>query len=133
MSVTEKELLRVREISKDVEKLAERVEELDTKLHGIGSPSLEPSYGNNGDDAKTNMIVALDKLVNLYKQRLTEYYDAMLDVEMTISRMPIIQRQLIEYYYFDGMTWEKVAEKMNYSTARIYEMRNQTLERLKEM
>lgn len=131
--MTEEELLRVREISKDVDKLSERIEELDTKLHGIGSPSLEPSYGNNGDDIKTNMIVSLDKLVNLYKQRLAEYYDAMLDVEMTISRLPIIQRQLIEYYYFDGMTWEKVAEKMNYSTARIYELRNQTLERLKEM
>ena len=41
-----------------------------------------------------------------------------------------IHRELLERYYLKGQTWERAAERMHYSPARIYELRRQAIDEI---
>lgn len=132
MVITETQLLVVRSLRKEERYLKERIDELNTELYSLSSPSLEPSYGSNGDDKATALIENRDNL----KQTLIEKRAIILqlenEVEEAITILTSEERMAIRLYYLKGMEWEIVAEEMKYSKTRIFDFRQSALKKLQD-
>jgi len=131
--VTEARLLEVRSLLKEKRFLEERVAELNSELYNLHSPSLEPSYGGNGEDAITALIESRDKLKKEYMDKLMQSYEAELEVEAAITPLIPEERMTIRLYYINGYSWEDVAMAMRYSVQNIYKIRAESLRKLQSV
>ena len=77
---------------------------------------------------------AVCKLIDL-EERITaeidRYVDMREDAVRTIDMLPQgAERELLRYRYLCGLTWEKIAERMNYEVRQIYRLHGRALQHI---
>lgn len=72
-------------------------------------------------------------LLSHYYRLLSELEGELLAVEQAIEALPYGLRLVMRYHYVEGLTWEQVAEKADYSVRGVYKLRDQALTLLESM
>ena len=77
---------------------------------------------------------AVCKLIDI-EERITyeidRYVDMREDAVRTIDMLPQgAERELLRYRYLCGLTWEKIAERMNYEVRQIYRLHGRALQHI---
>ena len=70
------------------------------------------------------------QLAQLLAQRLNQLVALRNEIEKTIEALQPEERRLLRLYYIDGLNWEQVAERLDYSTRQINRKQQQIMQRL---
>lgn len=73
----------------------------------------------------------VDKIRNL-ENKTNAQIDELIDLRETagviIATLPLEEQVVIEQYYINCLSWEKIAEKMHYSIRKIYNLRKNAVD-----
>lgn len=114
--MTEKELSRYYYLKREIKDLEDRLKELGVGLSAINLDK-ELSSGSSGHTSIQEKIAIIkEKWINARLSALEEY----LKIENYIETVEEVEiRQIMRYRFLDLLSWEKVAEKMNYERTTI--------------
>lgn len=93
-----------------------------------GMPSA-PAEGNPQEDLAIHHIELLEK----YKAKMAELAAEQLAIEKAIDTLDPTARMLLRYRYLDGLPWEEVCVKINYSWNHTHRLHGAALQKLKEL
>ena len=88
-----------------------------------------PKYGK----PQERLTVHTRKLQKFYRAKLAELAAEQLAVEEAIGRLAPSQRTLMRCRYMDGLKWEEVCDRMNYSWTQIHRIHADTLAALESV
>lgn len=130
--MTKERLKNYQVIKKELQQLKERLLEYEAALYAPkaqrlnGMPSA-PSKGNAMED----MAVRHMQLQALYRRRCDELTAELLAIEAAIETLDPTARILCRYRYIDGLSWEQVCERMNYSWSQAHYLHRHALDTLR--
>ena len=80
---------------------------------------------------QTDAVCKLIDLENRITYEIDRYVDMREDAVRTIDMLPQgAERELLRYRYLCGLTWEKIAERMNYEVRQIYRLHGRALQHI---
>lgn len=131
--MTKERLRAYRDLRREIEQIKHKVETLEAALYTpkiqrlTGMPS-NPSPGN----AMENLAARHLELLEHYRGKLDELAAEQLAIERAINSLPYREQTLLRYYYIDGLTWEEVCVRIDYSWRQTHRLHSKALERLKQ-
>lgn len=130
--MTKEQLKQYRDIKKERDNLLELLNRLDATISGIGSPSFEamPHVNEIVSKVETQAIRRME-LTARYEAKVAELTDALQRIETAIESLQPRERTLIRLYYIEGLTWEEVAVKLNYTWRHTHRIHSNALNQLK--
>ena len=109
-------LFRYLNLKQELKQIECRIAVLEMNMQSPRSPSLGGMpRGNGSHDGLIRQIDSHQKLLTLYEKRKADLLAAQLCIEEMIAGLETVERQIFRYRYLDGMKWDKIAAKMNYS------------------
>lgn len=132
--MTKEQLRAYRDLKTEHDLLSQKLEELETELYGIQAQRLDgmPHSNREGSSDKTDILLDRKTLLHArYMVKKVELAKAVLAIEDAIEKLTPRERTLIRLYYIDGLTWEQVAVKMNYSWRQVHRIHGAALAQLK--
>ncbi len=130
--MTKERLKNYRRMKEELGQLSARLAECEAGLYApkaqrlTGMPSA-PSKGNAMED----MAVRHMQLQALYWRRCEELAAELLAIETAIESLDPTARLLCSYRYIDGLRWEEVCERMNYSWSQVHNLHRHALDVLR--
>lgn len=124
-------LLEYRKLDQDIERDMEELQRWKSRAEKItSSVSDMPKGGNQGD----RLQLAADRICEL-EERLNGKIDAAVkrrkEMEAAIATVEDRTLQLLlRYRYIDGMTWEQIALRLNYSYMHVCRLHGQALSQI---
>lgn len=133
--MTKTELKAYKTLRQERDKLAQQIEELEVVLYGPKSQKLDgmPHNGGGGQGSGMNLADKHMELERLYNEKIAELTDKLAEIEEAITPLEPRERTLIRLHYFQGLTWEQVAVKMNYSWRQVHRLHGKALEKLQQL
>ena len=127
--MTKERLRNYQTIKREREQLRHHLEELETALYYPKVQQLTgmPSNHVNGTNPQEDLAVRHIELQERYSAKLAELYDEQLAIEQAIETLDGVKRQLLRYRYIDGLTWEEVCIRMNYSWRQTHRLHGEAL------
>ena len=92
-----------------------------------GMPGSGQKEGNPQEDLMIHHIELQDR----YKAKLEELAAEQLAVEQAIEPLEATARMLLRYRYIDGLKWEEVCCRMNYSWRQVHRLHGDALRQLR--
>lgn len=132
--MTKEQLRSYRDLKTEHDQLTEKIEELEAELYGIQAQRLDGMPHSSKDGSSDKVDILLDRKTHLRARYLTNraaLANAVLAIEEAIEKLAPRERTLIRLYYIDGLTWEQVAVKMNYSWRQVHRIHGTALAELK--
>lgn len=132
--MTKEQLRSYRDLKTEHDQLTEKIEELEAELYGIQAQRLDGMPHGSKDGSSDKVDILLDRKMHLLARYLTNraaLANAVLAIEDAIDKLAPRERTLIRLYYIDGLTWEQVAVKMNYSWRQVHRIHGTALAELK--
>lgn len=131
--MTKERLKRYRDIAKERDHLAQLVEELDAKLYGPKGQNYDgmPHGGGGESYVKEAQLDSIKKLKSQYHAKVATLTAELADIEASIEKLEPRERNLIRYYYIDGLTWEEVCVAMTYCWRQVHRIHAKALEKLR--
>ena len=130
--MTAKEFLRrARTIDRRVDETEERIERLRERLEAGRMSSLTgmPRGGSADWTDTADKLIMLERRCNAQVRELVCWKLAAIDAIRAVDEPRLAE--LLELYYIDGMTWERVAERMMLDLRWVYRLHGQALMRVK--
>lgn len=130
--MTKERLRNYQAIKKELQQLEGRLLEIETALYSpknqklTGMPSA-PSKGNAMEDMAARHI----ELQDLYRSKLDDLATELLVIEAAIEGLDPTARLLCRYRYVDGLKWEEVCVRMNYSWRQVHNLHRRALDTLR--
>lgn len=130
--MTKERLQNYQAMKKELQQLEERLLETETTLCSpknqklTGMPSA-PSKGNAMEDMAAHHI----ELQDLYKSKMDDLATELLAIEAAIKSLDPTARLLCRYRYIDGLKWEEISVRMNYSWRQVHNLHRRALEVLR--
>lgn len=128
--MTKAQLRAYRDIKLERDRLEAMVAALEYGPSGLRLDGM-PRSGKIGDPTGSQAIDHT-QVRDLYKQKVAELDQAIVEIEAVIECLEPRERTLIRLYYIEGLTWEEVCVSMSYSWRQIHNIHRKTLEKLKE-
>lgn len=132
-----KERLRLyQDIKREQEQILHRLEEVEAALY---SPKVQRPTGMPANDSRAernpqeNLCIYHIELQERYKAKLAELAAEQLAIEKAIEPLSATYRMLLRYRYIDGLKWEDVCDKMNYSWRQTHYLHGRALQELREL
>lgn len=118
--------------------ILDKIKELEARRTAPGTSkwdAMPRGGGGGGDDALVNGIDRSDELRALYIRKVEELEQAQLAIEVLIGSgaLDSTERKLMRHRYIDGLTWEKVCVKMDYSWRQTHNIHAAALDKLADM
>jgi DNA-directed RNA polymerase specialized sigma subunit len=89
--------------------------------------------GSGGGDAMASIVAELIHLEEKYRDKLHRLHTAMSEVEDLIGSLDDpVERQVLRCRYIDGLIWEEVCVKLNYSWSQTHRIHGGALDKLVE-
>ncbi len=80
----------------------------------------------------SDIFVLEEKLNEELREKHLKSIKLRMEIEKKLQNMDSAkEREVLERYYLDGLTWKKVAKKIGYGEAQIYRLRNTALKNFK--
>lgn len=114
--------------------LLERIIRLETRLTAPGAQNLDGMpHGSGRGDALANGVAMLAELRDLYREKEGELAQAQIDIEHLIENLDPIERVIARYRYIDGLHWEQICVKVNYSWRQTHRIHSDMIDKLAEV
>lgn len=117
--------------------LCREIRELEAEKEALAAGNLPASWplgGLKGKGRHTDTVgeaaAQLWQLAQLLAQRLNQLVALRNEIEKTIEALQPEERRLLRLYYIDGLNWEQVAERLDYSTRQINRKQQQIMQQL---
>lgn len=118
--------------------LCREIRELEDEKEALAQGSLPASWPIGSGSRRRGMVkdavgdtaAKLWQLSQLLAQRLNQLIALRQEIEEFIADLQPDERRLLRLYYIEGLTWEKIAERLGYSVRQLNRRQKQTLERL---
>lgn len=129
--MTKERLRAYAEIKKEREQLRQQLEEVEAalyypKIQRLTDMPASPQGGNNQEDLAIYHI----ELRERYRAKMEELAAEQLAIEQAIESLEPTARMLMRYRYIDGLKWEEVAVRMNYSWTQTHDIHGKALKQL---
>ena len=102
----------------------EEIENLRSKSTSIGSFALDEERVSHSPSREAPFVKTVNKLVDLEKEvsiEMEHFLDLRKEIRDTINQLKNINRVLVlRYRYIEFMTWESIAEQMNYTVEHLH-------------
>lgn len=134
--MTKERLRKYQEIKRERVQLQQRLEEVETALYSPKSqqPTGMPSSGSKPEgSALENLSNYHMELQERYRAKLEELAAEQLAIEEAIEPLDATYRMLLRYRYIDGLKWEEVCLKMNYSWRQTHYLHGRALQQLRDL
>lgn len=131
LNEVKKELSGYRAAKRELHQIEQQIAILEAELYGLKSPLLDGMpKGAGGDSVLISRIVDRQNLLNLYQKQKIELIQVQTKIETRIFDLESIERQICRYRYLDGLRWEKICERMNYSWSQVHRYHNNALRKI---
>ena len=131
--MTKDRLRNYASLKEECEQLRRQLEELEATLY---YPKIQRLNGMPSAPSKENamelMIARHVEMQKKYEAKIAEMTAEMLQIEAAIETLDPTARMLLRYRYMDGLKWEEVCVKMNYSWMQTHRIHANALNQLKE-
>lgn len=130
--MTAKEFLRrARTVDRRVDEATERVERLRARLEAGRMSSITGMPRGGGSDwtATADKLIELEQVVNRRTREMVRWKLMAIDAIRAVEEPRLAE--LLELYYIDGLTWERVAERMGYEVRQVYRLHGAALLRVR--
>lgn len=116
-------------IKREREQLLHQLQEVEAELY---SPKIQrltgmPSGGKHDGNPQENLIAHHIELQKRYLEKIDELAAEQLAIEQAIETLDGTLRSLMRFRYIDGLVWEEVCVKMNYSWRQIHNLHGRAL------
>ena len=132
--MTKERLRNYQTIKREREQLRHQLEEVEAALYYPKIPRLDATPGG-GTPKETNPQEALAihhiELLERYKAKMAELAEEQLTIETAIEPLEPTARMLLRYRYIDGLKWEEVCCRMNYSWRQVHRLHGDALSKLR--
>lgn len=112
------------------------LDELQDLKVAIASPVITGMPKGKCFERSARVDVILDKIIKLEKAReddIEELVDKKLMWSEKFKSLPLEEHMILEFRYFDGMTWADIAKKLNYEERTVYRIHGKALLNLKKL
>ena len=131
--MTKDRLRNYANLKEECEQLRRQLEELEATLY---YPKIQRLNGMPSAPSKENtlelMVARHIELQERYEAKITEMTKEMLLIEEAIDALEPTARMLLRYRYLDGLKWEEVCVRMNYSWMQTHRIHANALNQLRE-
>ena len=130
--MTAKEFLRrARGADRRIDEATERMERLRARIEAgrLSHITGMPRGGNSDWTDTANALIDLERTVNARVREMCR--EKRLAMEAIAAVEEARYREVLELYYLDGYTWEKVAEVMGYDLRWVYRLHGHALRKIK--
>lgn len=121
-------------LRREIRQIEERLEELETRVLSPRTPklSLTPkAHGQGGYSLEADMDKHAD-LMTLYADKLAQLYAEQYAIEQAVDKLDTVERIVIRARYIEGLTWEAVALRVNYSYVQTWRIHARAIEALEK-
>lgn len=120
-----------RQIQMERRQILDRIMRLEARLTAPGAQGLDGMpHGSGSGDSMARGVAALADLRELYRSKEVDLTQTLIDLEHLIERLDPIERLIARYRYIDGLQWEKICVKINYSWRQTHRLHDGLLEKL---
>lgn len=131
--MTKERLKNYANLKEEREQLRRQLEELEATLY---YPKIQRLNGMPSAPSKENalelMVARHVDLQEKYAAKIAEMTAEMILIEEAIEALEPTARMLLRYRYMDGLKWEEVCVRMNYSWMQTHRIHANALNQLKE-
>lgn len=124
--MNKEQLKNYQALMRELEGLREQIKILAAKIRCVCAVTLSDMPKPTTKGNQVDGICKLADMQQMYESKVKSALEEMADIEQAISGLDDpVQRTLMRYRYIDGMEWEKICVKLNYSwrqTHRIHSM-----------
>lgn len=126
-----KQLNSYRELQAEHRQLRDELKRLEILMGSPGSPNIDGmprSFG--GSNPVERKVIKYINLEERYKAQLEKLVAAQETIENMIEKLEPTERMLARFRYIDGLSWENVSIKMNYSWRQTHRIHGRMLDKL---
>ena len=131
--MTKERLRNYANLKEEREQLRRQLDELEATLY---YPKIQRLNGMPSSPSKENtlelMVARHVELQERYEAKLAEMTKEMLLIEEAIDALEPTARMLLRYRYLDGLKWEEVCVRMNYSWMQTHRIHANALNQLRD-
>lgn len=124
-------LRRIRNIDKDINRRLAEIETLKRDLTTMGSMDYAKDKVQASSPKGANYERVVDKLVDRETEvlkEIDELVDLRREASQIISQMADpVERDVLHFYYIEGMTWEQTAEAAHVTDRHVYRVHGRAL------
>ena len=133
--MTEQYLRNYTSLKKELEQINERIQELEHAKYSISSPTWTdlPKDGFGDHDKIGAMLTRIEEQTEMYWDKYKELLEIQSDIEKKIEKLEPIERTVMRYKYFEGKTFEDIADIINYSFMTVRRIHKKSIKKLQEM
>lgn len=121
------DFMRVVLTRKLIESKLEEIKRLRELATSISIPDLSKERISGGHQVQCRFAEIVDKLIDLESeilQEIEDYVEQEKEMRNIINQLPNPEWKLImQYRYVEGLCFEEIADRLNYSVRQIYNMR----------
>lgn len=129
--MTKKDLYELFWMKKNINRLEEKLLELENKATQITTQlSKEPKGTNSVEDKLGETVSKIVDLQNEINDQLKIYYKKVRYIEKAIEKLPPREALLIRLRYLDQKRWEEICVEMNYSWRQVHRIHSDALKLL---
>ena len=135
--ITKQELGEYRDIIDNIAQIESKITETETKMYSLrgapltGLPSAHrTTSGSAQERAADKYSEALDRLKASYEDQRVLLIQRQQHIENHLRRLPDKCQVIFRLHYLDGLTWQQVADKKNYSLSQINRYHRKGIKRL---
>ena len=129
--MTKDRLRNYANLKEECEQLHRQLDELEATLY---YPKIQKLNGMPSAPSKENalelMVARHLELQEKYEAKIAEMTTEMLQIEAAIETLDPTARMLLRYRYMDGLKWEEVCVRMNYSWMQTHRIHANALNQL---
>ena len=131
--MTKDRLRNYASLKEEREQLRRQLDELEATLYYPKIQRLNDMPSSPSKENTLELMVARHiELQERYEAKITEMTKEMLLIEEAIDALEPTARMLLRYRYLDGLKWEEVCVRMNYSWMQTHRIHANALNQLRE-
>ena len=119
--MTKVRLRAYKHIRQERDDLKKLLDDLDEVIYGPGGQRLDgmPRSGSAGQSQTERQGDRHMALHEKYERKVADLTRQMAEIEEAIETLLPLERSIIRLHYFQGLTWDEVAERVNYSRRQV--------------
>ena len=120
-------------IKRELNQINERIQELEHAKYNISSPTWSdmPTGGHGDHDKIGTMLIRIEEQSEMYWDKYKDLLEMQNKIEKAIEKLEPIEREVIRYKYFEGKTFDDIADIINYSFTTVRRIHKRSVEKLK--
>ncbi|HGU6173195.1 TPA: sigma factor-like helix-turn-helix DNA-binding protein [Escherichia coli] len=130
--MTKKELSEYYWTKKNIEKLEEKLLEIDAQLTRVTTRYTLVLTKNGSKDILGELIAKKIEIEEEINKKLKKGYELLRKIENAIKILPQREQHLIRARYIECKKWAEICEEMHYSWPQVHRIHNKALDKLKK-